>query len=155
MGWCLVVIIGLPFFVLRRRLYLELVIRSTSRSGGGCIRERVNCLCLCLACVLCCRYDCLLNVVLDFHVFDFCIELRIEKVTESYFLFANCVNVHLLSDFLRRYFGLIRRVTKSATICQPPPPSSSSKRFRTRNRTQIVKILNFLGLPKSNYSLTV
>ena len=53
-------------FVLRRRLYLELVIRSTSRSGGGCIRERVNCLCLCLACVLCCRYDCLLNVVLDF-----------------------------------------------------------------------------------------
>ena len=39
---------------------------STSRSGGGCIRERVNCLCLCLACVLRCRYDCLLNVVLDF-----------------------------------------------------------------------------------------
>ena len=48
---CLVVIIGLPCFVLRRRLYLELVVRSTSRSGGGCIRERVNCLCLCLACV--------------------------------------------------------------------------------------------------------
>ena len=58
-----------------------------------------------------------------------------------------------LSDFLRRYFGLIRRVTKSVTIC--PPPSSSSKRFRTWNRTQIVKILNFLGLPKSSYSLTV
>ena len=34
-------------------------------------------------------------------------------------------------------------------------PPSSSKRFRTRNKTQIVKILNFLGLPKSNYSLTV
>ena len=76
---------------------------------------------------------------------------------ESYFLFANCVNVHLLSDFLRRYFGLIRRVTKSVTICQPPTPhpSSSSKRFRTRNRMQIVKNLNFLGLPKSNYFLTV
>ena len=27
-----------------------------------------------------------------------------------------------LSDFLRRYFGLIRRVTKSVTICPPPPP---------------------------------
>ena len=40
---------------------------------------------------------------------------------ESYFLFANCVNVHPLSDFLRRYFGLIRRVTKSVTICHPPP----------------------------------
>ena len=60
-----------------------------------------------------------------------------------------------LSDFLRRYFGLIRRVTKSVTICPPPPPSSSSKRFRTWNRTQIVKNLNYLGLPKSNYSLTV
>ena len=63
--------------------------------------------------------------------------------------------MHLLSDFLRRYFGLIRRVTKSVTICHPPPPSSSSKRFRTRNRMQIVKNLNFLRLPKSNYSLTV
>ena len=58
-----------------------------------------------------------------------------------------------LSDFLRRYFGLIRRVTKTVTIC--PPPSSSSKRFRTWNRTQIVKNLNFLDLPKSSYSLTV
>ena len=87
--------------------------------------------------------------------FDTCSKvIRIEKVTESYFLFASCVNVHLLSDFLRKYFGLIRRVTKSVTICQPTP-SSSSKRFRTRNRTQIVKNLNFLGLPKSNYSLTV
>ena len=63
--------------------------------------------------------------------------MRIAKLTESYFLLANCVNAHLLSDFLRRYFGLITRVTKSVTIC--PPPSSSSKRFRTRNRTQIVK----------------
>ena len=35
------------------------------------------------------------------------------------------------------------------------PPPSSSKRLRTRNKTQIGKILNFLGLPKSNYSLTV
>ena len=26
-----------------------------------------------------------------------------------------------LSDFLRRYFGLIKRVTKSVTICPPPP----------------------------------
>ena len=87
--------------------------------------------------------------------FDTCSKvIRIEKVTESYFLFAICVNAHLLSDFLRRYFGLIRRVTKSVTIC-PPPPSSSSKRFRTRNRMQMVKNLNFLGLPKSNYSLTV
>ena len=34
------------------------------------------------------------------------------------------------------------------------PPPYSTKRFRTRNKTQIVKILNFLGLPKSNYSLT-
>ena len=40
---------------------------------------------------------------------------------ESNFLLTNCVNVHLLSDFLRRYFGLIRRVTKSVTICHPPP----------------------------------
>ena len=79
--------------------------------------------------------------------------IRIATVVESYFLFANCVNAHLLSDFLRRYFGLIRRVTKSVTIC--PPPSSSSTRFRTRNRTQMVKNLNYLGLPKFNYSLTV
>ena len=59
-----------------------------------------------------------------------------------------------LSEFLRRYFGLIRRVTKSVTIC-PPPPSFFSKLFRTWNRTQIVKNLNFLGLPKSSYFLTV
>ena len=39
---------------------------------------------------------------------------------ESYFLFDNCVNAHFLSDSLRRYFGLIRRVTKSVTICPPP-----------------------------------
>ena len=88
--------------------------------------------------------------------FDTCSKvIRIEKVKESYFLFAICVNVHLLSDFLRRYFGLIRRVTKSVTICHPPTPSSFSKRFRTRNRMQMVKSLNFLGVPKSNYSLTV
>ena len=62
------------------------------------------------------------------------------------------IYIHISVWFLRRYFGLIRRVTKSATIC---PPSSSSKRFRTWNRTQIVKILNFLGLPKTNYSLIV
>ena len=55
--------------------------------------------------------------------FDTCSNvIRIEKVKESYFLLTNCVNVHPLSDFLRRYFGLIRRVTKSVTICQPPPP---------------------------------
>ena len=66
-----------------------------------------------------------------------------------------CIYTYIyLSDFLRRYFGLIKRVTKSVTIC-PPPPSSSSKRFRTYNRMQIVKNLNYLGLPKSNYSLTV
>ena len=48
---------------------------------------------------------------------------------ESYFLFTKCVNVHLLSDFLRRYFGLIRRVTKSVTICHPPllPPPNVSE----------------------------
>ena len=63
--------------------------------------------------------------------------MQIVKLTESYFLLANCVNAHLLSDFLRRYFGLIWRVTKSVTTC--PPPSSSSKRLRTRIRTQIVK----------------
>ena len=52
--------------------------------------------------------------------FDTCSKvIRIEKVTESYFLFANCVNVHLLSEFLRKYIGLIRRVTKSVTICHP------------------------------------
>ena len=100
----------------------------------------------------------LIAVLLNFFTFKRCFDtcskvIRIEKVTESYFLFGNCVNVHLLSDFLRRYFGLIRRVTKSATICHPP--SSSSKRFRTRNRMQMVKNLIFLGLPKSNYSLTV
>ena len=61
--------------------------------------------------------------------------MRIAKLKESYFLFANCVNAHILSNFLRRYFGLITRVTKSLTTC----PSSSSKRFRTRNETQIVK----------------
>ena len=48
--------------------------------------------------------------------------IRIEKLKESYFLFANCVNAHLLSDFLRRYFGLITRVIKSVKICPPPPP---------------------------------
>ena len=32
-----------------------------------------------------------------------------------------------LSDFLRRYFGLIRRVTKSVTICPPPPPPNASE----------------------------
>ena len=47
---------------------------------------------------------------------------------ESYFLFANCVNAHLLPDFLRRYSGLIRRVTKSVTICPPPlPPPNASE----------------------------
>ena len=35
------------------------------------------------------------------------------------------------------------------------PTSSSSKRFRTWNKMQIVKNLTFLGLLKSNYSLTV
>ena len=79
---------------------------------------------------------------------------------DTYICMYVCMYVYIyiyiyiyLSDFLRRYFGLIRRVTKSVTIC--PPPSSSSKRFRTRNRMQMVKNLNFLGLPKSNYSLTV
>ena len=37
----------------------------------------------------------------------------------------------------------------------PIPPPSSSKRLRTRNRMHMVKSLNFLGIPKSNYSLTV
>ena len=33
-----------------------------------------------------------------------------------------------LSEFLRRYFGLIRRVTKSVTICPPPPsPPNASE----------------------------
>ena len=45
--------------------------------------------------------------------------MRTAKLTESYFLLANCVNAHLLSDFLRRYFGLITRVTKSVTTCPP------------------------------------
>ena len=48
--------------------------------------------------------------------------MRIAKLTESYFLLANCVNAHLLFDFLRRYFGLITRVTKSVTT-YPSPPS--------------------------------
>ena len=64
--------------------------------------------------------------------------MRIAILTESYFLLANCVNAHLLSDFLRRYFGLIKCVTKSVTIC-PPPPSTSSKRLRIRLKTQIVE----------------
>ena len=60
-----------------------------------------------------------------------------------------------LSEFLRRYFGLSRRVTKSVTICHPPPPPSSRNASELGIRTQIVKNLNFLGLPKSNYFLTV
>ena len=35
-----------------------------------------------------------------------------------------------LSDFLRRYFGFITRVTKSVTICPPPfppPPPNASE----------------------------
>ena len=46
--------------------------------------------------------------------------MRIAKLTESYFLLANCVNAHLLSDFLKKYFGLITRVTKSLTIYPSP-----------------------------------
>ena len=73
--------------------------------------------------------------------------MRIAKLTESYFLLANCVNAHLLSDFLRRYFGLITRVTKSVTIC-PHALSSSSKRFRTRNETQIIKKSHLFRITK-------
>ena len=46
--------------------------------------------------------------------------MQIVKLTESYSLLANCVNAHLLSHFLRRYFGLITRVTKSVTTSPPP-----------------------------------
>ena len=56
-----------------------------------------------------------------------------------------------LSDFLIRYFGLIRRVTKSVTIC--PPPSSSSKSFRTWNRTQIVKNHQLFRITKVQFQI--
>ena len=79
--------------------------------------------------------------------------MRIVKLTESYFLLANCVNAHLLSDFLRRYFGLITRVTKSVTVCPPSPPLPNASEPGMRRKS--LKNLNSLGLPKSVYSLTV
>ena len=76
-------------------------------------------------------------------VFDTCSKvIRSEKVRESYFLFASCVNVHPLSDFLRSYFGLIRRVTKSVTICHPsplPPPNASEPKIGCKS----LKLLTF------------
>ena len=80
--------------------------------------------------------------------------MRIAKLTESYFLLANCVNAHLLSDFLIRYFGLIASVTKSVTVSPPPPPHLPNASEPGIGRKSL-KNLNSLGLPKSIYSLTV
>ena len=71
--------------------------------------------------------------------------MRIAKLTESYFLLANCVNAHLLSDFLRRYFDLITCVTKFVTICTPPPPplpnaSEHGIRRKSLKKSQFFKI---------------
>ena len=76
------------------------------------------------------------NYIIHIHTHTY-IYTYIYTHTHTYIYIYIYTYIHL-SDFLRRYFGLIRRVTKSVTIC-PPPPSSSSKRFRTWNRTQIVK----------------
>ena len=71
---------------------------------------------------------------------------------------APCLNEHISVWFFKKVLWLhyaCHEVCNNMLPSPPPLPSSSSKRFRTQNRTQIVKNLNFLGLPKSNYSLTV
>ena len=50
------------------------------------------------------------------------------KKSHSYMYVYIYIHTYSCVIFLRRYFGLIRRVTKSVTICPPPlPPPNASK----------------------------